>query len=81
MLRDVPSPINASPLRSEKLVRVANAAGIVQELTGVAVSPNTPRNWSTNGVNGEYLEVLRVGGQRLTSRQAIERFLRKLGQL
>jgi hypothetical protein len=42
------------------------------------VSTHTAWRWATRGVRGIKLESMMVGGTRVTSREAIDRFLSKL---
>ena len=70
------------PLQTEELWTLPRAAREAPSATGRGVHINTVRKWASVGVqaidgNGRIvLETLRIGGRWVTSRQALERFLR-----
>jgi hypothetical protein len=49
-------------------------------INGKAANGTRVRQLCTAGVDGVVLESRRIGGRRCTSRQAVERFLRKLAE-
>ena len=49
------------------------------ESHGVSIS--TASRWCLNGVRGHRLECCRVGGRVITSREAFERWLRKINEV
>lgn len=42
---------------------------------GISISPKTALRWCIGGLRGVRLESLRIAGQRMTSRQALRRFI------
>lgn len=42
------------------------------------VPPNTIVRWSQQGLSGVFLETIRIGGTRMTSREALQRFFEAL---
>jgi hypothetical protein len=60
----------------EELFRLAMAGRILNPHHPPHVA--TVHRWAGNGVRGVKLEVIRVGGQRFTSREAVARFLAAL---
>ncbi len=75
--RDSPSP-TAIPtsatierLLGEGLLTVVAAAAA----EGLSISPKTAIRWGLRGASGVRLATVKVGGRRLTSREAIRRFV------
>ncbi len=60
----------------EQLITVADAGASLP----VTVAAATVRRWCTLGVDGIVLDTYRIGGNRYTSKEAVERFLAKLNE-
>jgi len=79
-----PNPAGENGLFGEELLTFAQAARLVPRRRGgrpCAVS--TVWRWALKGLRGPdgkrvYLEYVRVGGMAMTTRQALERFFRRL---
>ncbi|MBL9090928.1 MAG: DUF1580 domain-containing protein [Planctomycetaceae bacterium] len=62
---------------TEALITLADAAN----LTPLRPHVSTIRRWIRIGVRGEILETVRIGGRRLTSREAVSRFLTSINSM
>lgn len=60
----------------EQLITFADAVASLP----VPIATATMRAWCTLGVDGVVLESCRIGGNRYTSKEAVERFLAKLNE-
>jgi hypothetical protein len=66
-------------LSTETLKSLSEAAKLLpRRRRGKRPHPSTLHRWATNGLRGEKLEVLRVGGTICTSEQALCRFFERL---
>lgn len=61
----------------EQLILFAKSG---QEFPGRSPAPATLNRWRLRGVRGVKLETLLIGGQRFTSREAIQRFIEAQNQ-
>lgn len=62
-------------IQNEKLMPLVEA---VRAATGRDVHPSTPLRWATRGIHGVKLETSVLGIQRLTSPDAVVRFMNDL---
>lgn len=59
----------------DNLLSMAEAAELITEMRGGnRVARMTPWRWAKYGVNGVYLDAVRLGTQYFTTREAIEKF-------
>lgn len=76
-----------TPVKSEQPARVTPTATdlLTEDLLSMSQAarelPNRPNvstlwRWANRGLKGNKLQVIRIGGRTLTSRQALTRFLR-----
>lgn len=69
--RDAPATANPLDLLAEDIIRLNE---VPQEIPG-RVDVSTVWRWAQRGVGGIKLETVKVGGKKLTSRQALSRFI------
>jgi hypothetical protein len=62
-------------IKIEDPITLADVPDLLPAIGGKKVSVYTVGRWASIGVRGVRLEVHRIGGRVLTSRQAVERFL------
>lgn len=63
----------------EDIVTLGPAARLFPPIRGNRpVAPNTLLRWHVRGIRGVHLEMIYVGGYRVTSKQAIQRFIQAL---
>jgi len=65
---------------NDQLMTFAQAACLVPSRTGRAVHVSTIHRWAASGAGGVRLESVRFGGTRMTSLEAMQRFLDQLNQ-
>ncbi len=65
-------------LKGERVVQLPEAANLLRQTTGASYHPATLNRWARFGVRGVRLESILVGGRRLTSKQALDRFINRL---
>jgi hypothetical protein len=66
-------------LASEKPISLTEAAKLMPAArNGKRCHPSTIFRWAMKGVRGVRLEVLRLGGRLITSREALQRFAEAL---
>lgn len=71
-----------SPLANEVLLALADARDLIPRRCDAGPVPlATLRRWSSSGLRGVVLETLKAGGTRVTSREAILRFMERLAQV
>jgi hypothetical protein len=63
-----------SPLHREELVTFNEAAAWVRDKTGRKTHLATLHRWALRGCRGRRLESVLIGRQRMTSREALQRF-------
>jgi hypothetical protein len=64
---------------SEELVPLTNVATMVPPRpNGKRMAVTTAWRWATVGVRGHKIEVVRIGGSKYTSREALGRFLKAI---
>ena len=69
-------------LIDETMVTLTQATKMVpSRRPGKAPEVSTLHRWATRGLRGVRLETIKVGGARMTSREALERFFQALTQL
>lgn len=66
-----------SPLH-ESLISLNAATRLIPGRNGKPINVSTVYRWAFKGAKGVRLESWLVGGQRFTSRQAMERFIERL---
>ena len=62
-------------LLTEELITLGVAADELPRVNGAPIHHATVRTWARVGLHGIKLETVCVGGRRLTSREAVKRFL------
>ncbi len=62
----------------EQLVGLSDVPGMLPSIGGKRVHRATVYRWVQRGIRGHRLEALCVGGRRVTSRQALDRFFQAL---
>lgn len=63
-------------VESEELITMKQAAELYpSRRVGKRLNVSTIWRWSLHGARGQILETCHVGGQRFTSRQALQRFI------
>lgn len=67
--------LRLSEVPQERPVSLRHAADRVAEFIGRRVHDETIRRWATRGVRGVKLETVVVAGSRVTTHDAIERFI------
>jgi hypothetical protein len=65
-------------ITNETLVQLSEAAGLLPGRRGKKLHVSTLYRWVQRGVRGVRLETVLIGGSRLTSVEAIERFVDRL---
>jgi hypothetical protein len=63
------------PLDHEDLIDLKTAATVAPLVSGRGLSRSTLQSWAVNGVRGVKLETRFHGNKRVTSREAIARFM------
>lgn len=61
-------------LRNEQLLTLADATKLIPGRFGKKLSIKTIHRWALHGVRGVQLETVKMGGRKMTSREAIQRF-------
>lgn len=61
-------------IQRENILTLAQASKRIPGRTGPSLSVSTIHRWVLNGVGGTYLETIMVGGRKMTSVEAIQRF-------
>lgn len=67
-------------LEQEAVMSLREAANSVPTIDGKKVHLSTIWRWARKGLNGVYLEHVRIGRRVCTSRQAISRFVNALAE-
>lgn len=67
-------------LQNEKLLTMGEARKVVASKTGRRMDISSLWRWAVRGVRGIKLEHIRVGRELRTSRQALDRFYRRLAE-
>jgi len=62
---------------NEQTLSLSTAARELPGVTGRGVSVSTIWRWSLRGIHGVRLETILVGGIRMTSREALQRFFER----
>ena len=62
-------------VRTETLIRVSQIPNWCAEHIGHSVNRSTAFRWYTRGSRGVKLETVLIGGARMTSTEALERFI------
>lgn len=62
----------------EDLVPLSDVPMRLPRMNGRRVHEATIYSWAQRGLRGVKLETLRIGGRHVTSKQALERFFRRL---
>lgn len=65
-------------LHNEEVLTFSEAARIVPRVNGNRVNRGTVSRWAKLGIRGVRLDSLRLGGRYVTSREALDRFLREV---
>jgi len=65
-------------LGEEHLLPMQEAAKLLPLRRGRLVGYSTLMRWCTDGIRGIRLESIPVGGRRCTSREALQRFMKRL---
>ena len=68
-------------LNDEHICTFAQATRVLPEVNGRRPHPSTIWRWARKGVFGIKLETRRIGGRFVTSREALERFARRLAEV
>jgi hypothetical protein len=66
---------SVSRILSEHVCTLAQAREELSEITGRRLDKSTLFRWSQAGVGGIHLETVRIGGQLVTSKEAVHRFI------
>lgn len=74
------NPTAVEQILSEPLITLSQAAQLVPAVNGRKPHVATLYRWATRGIKGVILESAFVGGVRVTSVEAIQRFLNRLLQ-
>ena len=69
--RDIPATTNPLDLLAEDVIPLNE---VPEEIPG-RVDVSTVWRWAQRGVGGIKLETVKIGGKKLTSRQALSRFI------
>ncbi|EGF29887.1 protein containing DUF1580 [Rhodopirellula baltica WH47] len=72
-LNGKPDATNPLKLLAEELIQFKEVPPLLQK----RVHTSTAWRWANRGINGIKLETVKVGGKRLTSVQAVTRFLKR----
>lgn len=62
-------------IRLERLLTLAQAAKLIPGRQGKALAVSTIHRWALDGVCGVQLETVLVGGRKMTSVEALQRFV------
>ena len=66
-------------ISSEELISLNEAAAILpRRRAGRKCAVSTLHRWRLKGIKGVCLETVKIGGVRMTSREALERFIRRV---
>ena len=61
-------------IKSEELIALTDVPDVLPRRAGKKINYSTVFRWAQRGVRGKRLEVVRIGGVRFTSIEAINRF-------
>ncbi len=70
-----------SSLYKEELLTFSEAAACLPRIKGKKIAISSVWRWARKGIKGVRLECVRVGGRFFTSKEALERFAKKLAKI
>ncbi len=68
-------------LCNEEVLTFTEAAAVLPRLNGKRPHASTLWRWARRGLHGVHLETRRIGARFVTSREALERFAKKLSEI